>query len=186
VGLPQRDLRPLRRALQIVFQDPFSSLNPRMTVGDSIAEALVVQGALPRAEREIRVAGLLSRVGLAPESAARFPHAFSGGERQRIGIARALAAAPEALVLDEPLSSLDASLQAQMVNLLLGLQQSLGLAYLFIGHDLRLVRHVSDRIAVMAEGRIVEEADADELFARPRHPVTRAMLTAQGEPCPSG
>ncbi len=173
------ELRRLRERVQIVFQDPYSSLNPRIAVGAAINEVLIVHriGA-SAAERRERVAGLLADVGLGPEHAKRYPHELSGGQRQRVGIARALAVDPELLILDEPVSSLDVSVQAQIVNLLEDLQEARGLAYLFIAHDLAVVHHIADRVAVMYLGEIVEEGRVDELFGDPRHPYTRALLAS--------
>ena len=173
---PQR-LRQLRRSLQIVFQDPFASLNPRMPVRDIVAEPLVIHGT-ERREAFDRVDALLAAVGLSPEHGNRYPHEFSGGQRQRIGIARALALDPEFVVLDEPVSALDVSVQAQVINLLEDLQERLGLTYLMIAHDLSVVRHVADRIAVMYLGHLVELADAETLYTRPAHPYTHALLSA--------
>ena len=175
--LSRRALRPLRRHIQMIFQDPYASLNPRMMVGDIIAEPLVVNG-VPVAQRQARVLELLDLVGLPAVARLRFPHAFSGGQRQRIGIARALALNPRLIVADEPVSALDVSVQAQIVNLLLDLQDQLGLSMLFVAHDLGVVRHVSDRVAVMYVGRIVEVAPTVQLYATPRHPYTRALLAA--------
>ena len=177
-------LRELRREMQMIFQDPFTSLNPRMTLLDLVGEPLLVHGTKSRREREDRVADLLRRVGLRPEYMRRFPHAFSGGERQRIGIARALALHPRLVVADEPVSALDVSVQAQILNLLLDLQADLGLTYLFVAHDLSVVRHISNRVAVMYVGRMVELAETDTLFSAPRHPYTAALLSAVPEPEP--
>ncbi len=176
--LPRGQLRTLRREMQMIFQDPFSSLNPRMTLLDIVAEPLIVNKMGNRREREARVAELLDLVGLRPEFMRRFPHAFSGGQRQRIGIARALALHPRLIVADEPVSALDVSVQAQVLNLMLDLQAELGLTYLFVAHDLSVVKHISDRVAVMYVGQLVEMAPADALFAAPKHPYTAALLSS--------
>ncbi|MFO1158693.1 MAG: oligopeptide/dipeptide ABC transporter ATP-binding protein [Reyranellaceae bacterium] len=181
--LSRRALRPFRRHIQMIFQDPYASLNPRMMVGDIIAEPMTVSG-VPAAERQVRVRELLDLVGLPAAARTRFPHAFSGGQRQRIGIARALALHPTLVVADEPVSALDVSVQAQIINLLLDLQDRLGLSMLFVAHDLGVVRHVSDRVAVMYVGRIVEVASTLSLYARPRHPYTEALLAAVPKPDP--
>jgi oligopeptide transport system ATP-binding protein len=179
-------LRALRKQMQIIFQDPYSSLNPRMTVGSIVGEALAIHKIGARSERRARVMALLKEVGLHPESYSRYPHEFSGGQRQRIGVARALAVEPKLIVCDEPVSALDVSIQAQILNLLMELQERRNLTYLFISHDLRVVRHISDRVAVMYLGRIVEMADAKELYAKPLHPYTIALLSAVPAPEPGG
>ena len=176
--LPAASLRERRKALQIIFQDPFGSLNPRMRVGSIIAEAYAIHGLGTGAERKKWVGEMLDLVSLPRSAASRYPHEFSGGQRQRIGIARALALRPEFVVCDEAVSALDVSVQAQIINLMQDLQRELGLTYLFISHNLAVVRHISDRIAVMYLGRVVEIAGGDALFARPVHPYTRALLSA--------
>ena len=176
--LGSRELRTMRRAMQIVFQDPYGSLNPRMRVASIVGEGLAIHHLGTRAERPARVQELLALVGLPPEAAARYPHEFSGGQRQRIGIARALAVEPRFIVADEAVSALDVSVQAQILNLLQDLKQRLGLTLLFISHDLRVVEHLSDRVAIMYLGRIVEVGPRDWVFGDPRHPYTRALLSA--------
>jgi oligopeptide transport system ATP-binding protein len=184
-ALRPRDLRALRRDMQIIFQDPFASLNPRHTVRGIVGEALVIHGiGRPGRDREERVAALLETVGLRPEHMDRYAHEFSGGQRQRIGIARALAVEPKLIICDEPVSALDVSVQAQVINLLGELQERLGIAYLFIGHDLSVVEYISHRVAVMYLGRIVEVASARALYDNPRHPYTEALLSAVPIPDP--
>jgi peptide/nickel transport system ATP-binding protein len=179
------ELRPIRRNMQLVFQDPYASLNPRMRIVDTVAEPLIVHGLAKNTREAVdRVAQLLELVGLPPDTGGRYPHAFSGGQRQRIGIARALALNPKFIVADEPVSALDVSIRAQIVNLMHDLQQQLGLTYLFIAHDLTVVRHVSHRIAIMYAGRILELADRTAIYDHPIHPYTQALLSAVPVPDP--
>jgi oligopeptide transport system ATP-binding protein len=185
VGLNRNQLRPFRRRMQIIFQDPQSALDPRMTVGDAIAEPLRVHEIVPRDDIEDRVEELLRTVGLNPYFKNRYPHEFSGGQQQRIVIARALSVEPEFIVCDEPISALDVSIQAQIINLLEDLQDQFGLTYLFISHDLRVVRHISDRVAVMYLGKIVEQADKEELNSNPLHPYSQALLSSVPAPNPA-
>ncbi len=184
VGRSRRDLRAMRRQMQMIFQDPFASLNPRKRVGQIVGDPLALHGIARGAELKRRVQDLLDRVGLNAEHYNRFPHEFSGGQRQRIGIARALALRPKLIVADEPVSALDVSVQAQIINLLEDVQDEFGLSYLFVAHDLGVVRHVSDRIAVMYLGKIVENSGADELYDKPIHPYTNALLSAVPIPDP--
>lgn len=182
--IDERQLKPLRTQMQMIFQDPFSSLNPRMTVGDIVAEPLVIHKVGSKQERTEKVMEMLRKVGLKPEHRTRYPHAFSGGQRQRIGIARALIMNPSLVVCDEAVSALDVSVQAQVINLLQDLQKELGLTYIFIAHDLSVVKHICDRIAVMYAGKIVEMATTEQLFADPLHPYTKALLSAVPNPDP--
>ena len=184
VGRSPRQLRPLRRQMQMIFQDPFASLNPRKRVGQIIGDPMRFHGLADGADVKRRVQELLDRVGLQAEHYNRYPHEFSGGQRQRIGIARALALQPRLIIADEPVSALDVSVQAQIINLLEDLQREFGMAYVFVAHDLGVVRHVSDRVAVMYLGKIVEESDSASLYARPRHPYTNALLSAVPIPDP--
>lgn len=183
-NLSAQRLKPLRQQMQMIFQDPFASLNPRMTVGDIVAEPLIIHRLAKGAELQDRVAEILLKVGLKPEHRQRYPHAFSGGQRQRIGIARALIMRPSLVVADESVSALDVSVQAQVINLLKDLQEAFGLTYIFVAHDLSVVRHICDRVAVMYAGKIVELADTDALFSDPQHPYTRALLSAIPMPDP--
>jgi oligopeptide transport system ATP-binding protein len=183
-SLSPKEWRAMRKRMQIIFQDPLSSLDPRMTIADIVEEPLLVHDRLSRRQRHARSAELLERVGLSPRYGSRYPHEFSGGQRQRIGIARALASRPEFILCDEPVSALDVSIQAQILNLLDDLQKEYGIAYLFIAHNLAVVEHFADEVAVMYLGRIVEKADRDALYARPAHPYTKALLSAVPVPEP--
>jgi oligopeptide transport system ATP-binding protein len=183
-GLSRRRMRPLRREMQMIFQDPYASLNPRKRIGQIVGDPLRRQGVASGAEMRRRVQELLERVGLSPEHHNRFPHEFSGGQRQRIGIARALALQPKLVIADEPVSALDVSIQAQIINLLDDLQDEFGLTYLFVAHDIGVVRHISDRIAVMHDGKIVEQGTADQVCERPRDAYTKKLLSAVPIPDP--
>jgi oligopeptide/dipeptide ABC transporter ATP-binding protein len=185
VGLGREELRRLRPHMQFIFQDPYESLNPRMRVGEIVGEGLEIHGIARGKEKMERVSELLAKVGLHPGDAMRYPHEFSGGQRQRIGIARAISLHPELIVADEPVSALDVSIQAQILNLLMDLRDELGLTYLFISHDLRIVKHISDRIAVMYLGKMVEMARGEDLFHRPFHPYTKLLLLAIPKLVPS-
>jgi len=185
IGLSKSELRPYRREMQIIFQDPFSSLNPRMTAGDIVGEPLLVHGVANAKERQEQVSALFARVGLRPAQMSNYPHQFSGGQRQRIGIARALALGPKLIVGDEPVSALDVSIQAQVINLLMELQAERRLSYLFISHNLAVVEHISHQIAVMYLGRIVEYADTRSIFTNAQHPYTEALLAAVPVPDPA-
>ena len=181
--ITENEMLPFRKRIQMIFQDPYASLNPRMTVGDIVREPMIIHG-IPKDEHQDRVNHLLRLVGLNSEQSGRYPHEFSGGQRQRIGIARALAVEPELIICDEPISALDVSIQAQIVNMLEDLQKSLGLTYLFIAHDLSMVRHISSRVAVMYLGKIVELAESDELYTNPKHPYTISLMSSIPVPDP--
>ncbi len=183
--LSENELRPIRRKIQLIFQDPYDSLNPRFTASEIIGEPLVIQGIKGENGYRDRIIEMMQTVGLSPNMAERYPHEFSGGQRQRLGVARALILNPDFIVCDEPLSALDVSIQAQIVNLLEELQEKYNIAYLFISHDLSVVRHISDRVAVMYLGKIMELADCDELYQKPLHPYTQALLSAVPQPDPS-
>jgi len=183
-GLSRERMLPYRRRMQIIFQDPYASLNPRMTAGDLVGEPLAVHGVAAGQEKRDRIAALFRRVGLRPDQMKNYPHEFSGGQRQRVGIARALAIGPELIIADEPVSALDVSIQAQVVNLLMDLQDELGISYLFIAHDLSVVEHMSHRVAVMYLGKVVELAGRRELFGTPQHPYTEALMSAVPRPEP--
>lgn len=181
--MTENEMLPFRKRIQMIFQDPYASLNPRMTVGDIVREPMIIHN-IPKDEHQYRVNHLLRLVGLNSEQSGRYPHEFSGGQRQRIGIARALAVEPELIICDEPISALDVSIQAQIVNVLEDLQKSLGLTYLFIAHDLSMVRHISTQVAVMYLGKIVELADSDELYTNPKHPYTISLMSSIPVPDP--
>jgi oligopeptide transport system ATP-binding protein len=183
-ALGRNRMRPYRSDIQMVFQDPYASLNPRKTVAQIVGEPLAIHSKAPKAEQADRVGWLLAKVGLSPEQGNRYPHEFSGGQRQRIGIARALATNPKLVIADEPVSALDVSVQAQVINLMQDLQEEFGLSYLFIAHDLSVVRHISNRIAVMYLGHIVESGDAETVYASPLHPYSRALLASAPRPDP--